>query len=185
MGYHSGLNGEYNIPVEVSEKKVHKFKKCCKEELPESALKIETYLKDDIIYFVLPNNYKPVKICFDNTEGEPSAPPQDVICGGKGNKKLNVNVDFTSSDPFSTGYYYKNNDITIGGSGAINPIYSMIDDGVYNPNLKYDAGPADTVRYDTIKYDTINENLNAYEDAIKSLYSEISKALGAYKDCLD
>ena len=34
MGYHSGLNGEYNIPVEVSEKKVHKFKKCCKEELP-------------------------------------------------------------------------------------------------------------------------------------------------------
>mgnify|MGYP004563596931 CR=1 FL=1 len=74
MGYHSGLNGEYNILVEVSEKKVHKFKKCCKEELSESALKIETYLKDDTIYFVLPSNYKPVKIAFDND-----------IYGGKGN----------------------------------------------------------------------------------------------------
>lgn len=91
MGYHSGLNGEYNIPVEISEKKIHKFKKCCKEELPESALKIETYLKDDTIYFVLPSSYKPVKICFDNDM-------DTNIYGGKGNQKLNV--DFRS-----TGYH--------------------------------------------------------------------------------
>lgn len=170
MGYHSGLNGEYNIPVEVSEKKVHKFKKCCKEELPESALKIETYLKDDTIYFVLPNNYKPVKIAFDVTEED-----KEYVYGGKGNKKLNVNIDLT--DPRSSGYYYKDNSATIcdcieskGGSGATNAIYNMIDDGVYNPNLKYQVGPS------SIQYDTINENLDAYEDAIKSLYREINKA---------
>lgn len=112
MGYHSGLNGEYNIPVKISEKKIHKFKKCCKEELPENALKIETYLKDDTIYFVLPNNYKPVKICF--AEGEPSALPRGNIYGGKGNQKLNV--DFGSSDPHSSGYYYKDNSVNISNS---------------------------------------------------------------------
>ena len=181
MGYHSGLNGEYNIPVEINNKNIRHLCKCCKEELPENAIKAEIYLKDDTIYFVLPNNYKPVKICFDATEED-----KQYVYGGKGNKKLNVNVDFTSSDPFSSGYYQRDNSATIcdyvdsnGGSGAINAIYNMIDDGVYNPNLKYDAGPAVTVRYDII-----NENLNAYEDAIKSLYSEISKALGACNDYL-
>lgn len=207
MGYHSGLNGEYNIPVEISEKKIHKFKKCCKEELPESALKIETYLKDDTIYFVLPSSYKPVKICF--AEGEPSAPPRGNIYGGKGNQKLNVdfrstgyhqddncvnisdstnNAIKTSLSPsaFETGYYYTDNSINIndciegsGGSGATDAIYSMIDDGVYNPNLKYQAGPS------SIQYDTINENLDAYGDAIKNLYKEINKALGTYRDYLE
>lgn len=96
MGYHSGLNGEYSIPVEVNSKYIKHFRRCCKEEVPEKAIKVETYLKNDIIYFVLPSSYKPVKICF--AEGEPSAPPQGNIYGGKGNQKLNV--DFRS-----TGYH--------------------------------------------------------------------------------
>ena len=78
MGYHSGLNGEYssNIPVKVNNRHTARLKRCCKEEVPEEAIKVETYLKDDTIYFVLPNNYKPVKICSDNTEElRPSAPP--------------------------------------------------------------------------------------------------------------
>lgn len=97
MGYHSGLNGEYSIPVEVNSKHIAHFRRCCKEEVPEKAIKVETYLKDDTIYFVLPNNYKPVKIVFAE-ERCPSAPPQGNIYGGKGNQKLNV--DFRS-----TGYY--------------------------------------------------------------------------------
>lgn len=100
MGYHSGLNGEYNIPVEVNSKHIAHFRRCCKEEVPEKAIKVETYLKDDTIYFVLPNNYKPVKIVFDND-----------VYGGKGNQKLNV--DFRSSDPYSSGYYYKDNSVNI------------------------------------------------------------------------
>ena len=51
MGYHSGLNGEYNIPVEVNSKHIAHFRRCCKEEVPEKAIKVETYLKDDTIYF--------------------------------------------------------------------------------------------------------------------------------------
>lgn len=101
MGYHSGLNGEYNIPVEVNNKHVAHFRRCCKEEVPEKAIKVETYLKDDTIYFVLPNNYKPVKIVFEDSN----------IYGGKGNQKLNV--DFRSSDPYSFGYYYKDNSVNI------------------------------------------------------------------------
>lgn len=98
MGYHSGLNGEYNIPVEVNSKNVKHFQRCCKEEVPEKAIKVETYLKDDTIYFVLPSNYKPVKICFDND-----------VYGGKGNQKLNV--DFSS-----TGYYQNNDYVNISDS---------------------------------------------------------------------
>ena len=112
MGYHSGLNGEYSIPVEVNSKYIKHFRRCCKEEVPEKAIKVETYLKDDTIYFVLPSSYKPVKICF--AEGEPSAPPEGVVYGGKGNQKLNV--DFHSSDPYSSGYYYKDNSININNS---------------------------------------------------------------------
>lgn len=98
MGYHSGLNGEYSIPVEVNSKHIAHFRRCCKEEVPEKAIKVETYLKDDTIYFVLPNNYKPVKICFDND-----------VYGGKGNQKLNV--DFRS-----TGYYQDDNSVNISDS---------------------------------------------------------------------
>lgn len=98
MGYHSGLNGEYSIPVEVNSKHIKHFQRCCKEEVPEKAIKVETYLKDDTIYFVLPNNYKPVKICFDND-----------VYGGKGNQKLNV--DFRS-----TGYYQDDNSVNISDS---------------------------------------------------------------------
>lgn len=105
MGYHSGLNGEYNIPVEVNSKYVKHFQRCCKEEVPEKAIKVETYLKDDTIYFVLPSNYKPVKIVFAE-ERCPSAPPQGDIYGGKGNQKLNV--DFRS-----TGYHQDNNYVNI------------------------------------------------------------------------
>ena len=112
MGYHSGLNGEYNIPVEVNNKNVAHFKRCCKEEVPEKAIKIETYLKDDTIYFVLPSNYKPVKIVFDND-----------VYGGKGNQKLNV--DFRSTGQGlrprilgadSTGYYQDDNYVNISNS---------------------------------------------------------------------
>ncbi len=96
MGYHSGLNGEYNIPVEVNSKHIAHFRRCCKEEVPEKAIKVETYLKDDTIYFVLPNNYKPVKIAFEDSN----------IYGGKGNQKLNV--DFRS-----TGYHQDDNYVNI------------------------------------------------------------------------
>lgn len=99
MGYHSGLNGEYNIPVEVNSKHIAHFRRCCKEEVPEKAIKVETYLKDDTIYFVLPNNYKPVKIAFEDSN----------IYGGKGNQKLNV--DFRS-----TGYYQDDNYVNISDS---------------------------------------------------------------------
>ena len=98
MGYHSGLNGEYNIPVEVNSKHIAHFRRCCKEEVPEKAIKVETYLKDDTIYFVLPSNYKPVKICFDSD-----------VYGGKGNQKLNV--DFRS-----TGYHQDDNSVNISDS---------------------------------------------------------------------
>lgn len=107
MGYHSGLNGEYSIPVEVNSKYLKHFRRCCKEEVPEKAIKVETYLKDDTIYFVLPNGYKPVKFYF--AEGEPSAPPQGNIYGGKGNQKLNV--DFRS-----TGYYQNDDYVNISDS---------------------------------------------------------------------
>lgn len=113
MGYHSGLNGEYNIPVEVNNKHVARFCRCCKEKVPEKAIKVETYLKDDTIYFVLPSNYKPIKICFAE-EPRPSAPPEGVIYGGKGNQKLNI--DFHSSDPYSSGHYYKDNSVNISNS---------------------------------------------------------------------
>lgn len=99
MGYHSGLNGEYNIPVEVNSKYVKHFQRCCKEEVPEKAIKVETYLKDDTIYFVLPNNYKPVKITFEDND----------VYGGKGNQKLNV--DFRS-----TGYHQDDNYVNISDS---------------------------------------------------------------------
>lgn len=101
MGYHSGLNGEYSIPVEVNSKNVKHFQRCCKEEVPEKAIKVETYLKDDTIYFVLPNNYKPVKIAFDND-----------VYGGKGNQKLNV--DFRS-----TGYHQNDDYVNISDSSNI------------------------------------------------------------------
>ena len=110
MGYHSGLNGEYNIPVEVNKKHPAKFVRGCKENLPEDAIKVETYLKDDTIYFILPSNYKPVKICFAE-EPRPSAPPEGVVYGGKGNQKLNV--DFHSSDPYSSGYYQNDDYVNI------------------------------------------------------------------------
>lgn len=109
MGYHSGLNGEYSIPVEVNSKNVKHFQRCCKEEVPEKAIKVETYLKDDTIYFVLPSNYKPVKIAFDND-----------VYGGKGNQKLNA--DFRSTGQGlrprtpgvdSTGYYQDDNCVNI------------------------------------------------------------------------
>lgn len=112
MGYHSGLNGEYSIPVEVNSKNIKHFQRCCKEEVPEKAIKIETYLKDDTIYFVLPNNYKPVKICFDND-----------VYGGKGNQKLNVDSRTTGQGlrprtpgVDSTGYYQDDNYVNISDS---------------------------------------------------------------------
>lgn len=46
----------------------------------------------------------------------------------------------------------------------------MIDDEVYNPGLKYQAGPS------SIQYDTVNENLDAYGEAIKNFYKKINKA---------
>ena len=113
MGYHSGLNGEYNIPVEVNSKHIAHFRRCCKEEVPEKAIKVETYLKDDTIYFVLPNNYKPVKIVFEDSN----------IYGGKGNQKLNV--DFRSTGQGlrprtpgadSTGYHQDDNYVNISDS---------------------------------------------------------------------
>lgn len=133
MGYHSGLNGEYSIPVEVNSKYIKHFRRCCKEEVPEKAIKVETYLKDDTIYFVLPSSYKPVKICF--AEGEPSAPPQGNIYGGKGNQKLNV--DFRS-----TGYHQNDNFVNISDStnyAQANNVYSSIFDSLLDLNNQINA----------------------------------------------
>ena len=136
MGYHSGLNGEYNIPVEVNSKHIAHFRRCCKEEVPEKAIKVETYLKDDTIYFVLPNNYKPVKIVFDNAEElRPSAPPQGDIYGGKGNQKLNV-------DFHSTGYHQDDNYVNISDStnyAQSNNTYVSIFDSLLDLNNQINA----------------------------------------------
>ena len=134
MGYHSGLNGEYSIPVEVNSKHIAHFRRCCKEEVPEKAIKVETYLKDDTIYFVLPNNYKPVKICFAE-ERCPSAPPQGDIYGGKGNQKLNV--DFRS-----TGYHQDDNSVNISDSTnhvQANNTYVSIFDSLLDLNNQINA----------------------------------------------
>ena len=132
MGYHSGLNGEYNIPVEVNSKHIAHFRRCCKEEVPEKAIKVETYLKDDTIYFVLPNNYKPVKLVFDTAEElRPSAPPQDDIYDGKGNQKLNV--DFRS-----TGYYQDDNSVNISDSTNYNS-YTYLFDSLLDLNNQINA----------------------------------------------
>lgn len=123
MGYHSGLNGEYSIPVEVNSKYVKHFQRCCKEEVPEKAIKVETYLKDDTIYFVLPNNYKPVKIVFDNDM-------DSNIYGGKGNQKLNV--DFGS-----TGYHQDDYCVNISDTtdyAQPNNIYASIFDSLLDLN---------------------------------------------------
>lgn len=116
MGYHSGINGEYSIPVEVNSKYIKHFRRCCKEEVPEKAIKVETYLKDDTIYFVLPNNYKPVKIAFDNDM-------DSNIYGGKGNQKLNV--DFRS-----TGYHQDDNCVNISDSTSNSNAYISIFDSL-------------------------------------------------------
>ena len=125
MGYHSGLNGEYNIPVEVNSKHIAHFRRCCKEEVPEKAIKVETYLKDDTIYFVLPNNYKPVKIAFEDSN----------IYGGKGNQKLNV--DFRS-----TGYHQDDNSVNISDSinyAQSNNTYVSIFDSLLDLNNQINA----------------------------------------------
>ena len=125
MGYHSGLNGEYNIPVEVNSKHIAHFRRCCKEEVPEKAIKVETYLKDDTIYFVLPNNYKPVKIMFEDSN----------IYGGKGNQKLNV--DFRS-----TGYHQDDNYVNISDStnyAQANNTYVSIFDSLLDLNNQINA----------------------------------------------
>ena len=125
MGYHSGLNGEYNIPVEVNSKHIAHFRRCCKEEVPEKAIKVETYLKDDTIYFVLPNNYKPVKIMFEDSN----------IYGGKGNQKLNV--DFRS-----TGYHQDDNCVNISDStnyAQSNNTYVSIFDSLLDLNNQINA----------------------------------------------
>lgn len=138
MGYHSGLNGEYNIPVEVNSKHIAHFRRCCKEEVPEKAIKVETYLKDDTIYFVLPNNYKPVKITFDND-----------VYGGKGNQKLNV--DFRSTGQGlrprtpgvdSTGYYQDDNYVNISDTtdyAQPNNTYVSIFDSLLDLNNQINA----------------------------------------------
>ena len=134
MGYHSGLNGEYSIPVEVNSKYVKHLRRCCKEEVPEKAIKVETYLKDDTIYFVLPSNYKPVKICFD-AEGEPFTSPEGVVYGGKGNQKLNV--DFRS-----TGYHQNDDFVNISDSTNYvqpNNVYSSIFDSLLDLNNQINA----------------------------------------------
>ena len=125
MGYHSGLNGEYNIPVEVNSKHIAHFRRCCKEEVPEKAIKVETYLKDDTIYFVLPSNYKPVKIMFEDSN----------IYGGKGNQKLNV--DFRS-----TGYHQDDNCVNISDStnyAQSNNTYISIFDSLLDLNNQINA----------------------------------------------
>ena len=124
MGYHSGLNGEYSIPVEVNSKYIAHFRICCKEEVPEKAIKVETYLKDDTIYFVLPSNYKPVKIVFDND-----------VYGGKGNQKLNV--DFRS-----TGYHQDDNYVNISDTtdyAQSNNTYVSIFDSLLDLNNQINA----------------------------------------------
>ena len=121
MGYHSGLNGEYNIPVEVNSKYVKHFQRCCKEEVPEKAIKVETYLKDDTIYFVLPNNYKPVKISFADND----------VYRGKGNQKLNV--DFRS-----TGYHQDDNYVNISDSTNYNS-YTHLFDSLLDLNNQINA----------------------------------------------
>lgn len=134
MGYHSGLNGEYSIPVEVNSKYVKHLRRCCKEEVPEKAIKVETYLKDDTIYFVLPSNYKPVKICFD-AEGESFVSPEGVVYGGKGNQKLNV--DFRS-----TGYHQNDDFVNISDStnyAQPNNVYSSIFDSLLDLNNQINA----------------------------------------------
>lgn len=128
MGYHSGLNGEYSIPVEVNGKYIKYFRRCCKEEVPEKAIKVETYLKDDTIYFVLPSSYKPVKICFDNDM-------DTNIYGGKGNQKLNV--DFRS-----TGYHQNDDFVNISDStnyAQPNNVYSSIFDSLLDLNNQINA----------------------------------------------
>ena len=128
MGYHSGLNGEYNIPVEINKKHPVKFTIGCKENLPEDAIKVETYIKDDTIYFVLPNNYKPVKIAFDNDM-------DSNIYGGKGNQKLNV--DFRS-----TGYHQDDNFVNISDNSnyaQANNIYTGIFDSLLDLNNQINA----------------------------------------------
>lgn len=125
MGYHSGLNGEYNIPVEVNSKYIAHFRRCCKEEVPEKAIKVETYLKDDTIYFVLPSNYKPVKIAFEDSN----------IYGGKGNQKLNV--DFRS-----TGYHQDDNYVNISDTtdyAQPNNTYVSIFDSLLDLNNQINA----------------------------------------------
>lgn len=125
MGYHSGLNGEYNIPVEVNSKHIAHFRRCCKEEVPEKAIKVETYLKNDTIYFVLPNNYKPVKIMFEDSN----------IYGGKGNQKLNV--DFRS-----TGYHQDDNYVNISDTtdyAQANNTYVSIFDSLLDLNNQINA----------------------------------------------
>ena len=129
MGYHSGLNGEYSIPVEVNSKNVKHFQRCCKEEVPEKAIKVETYLKDDTIYFVLPSSYKPVKICFDNDM-------DTNIYGGKGNQKLNVDFGSTGQGlrprtpgVDSTGYHQNDDYVNISDStnyAQPNNIYTSV-----------------------------------------------------------
>lgn len=125
MGYHSGLNGEYSIPVEVNSKYIAHFRRCCKEEVPEKAIKVETYLKDDTIYFVLPSNYKPVKIAFEDSN----------IYGGKGNQKLNV--DFRS-----TGYHQDDNYVNISDTtdyAQPNNTYVSIFDSLLDLNNQINA----------------------------------------------
>ena len=137
MGYHSGLNGEYSIPVEVNSKYVKHFQRCCKEEVPEKAIKVETYLKDDTIYFVLPSNYKPVKICFDSNEDD-----KCYAYGGKGNKRLNTNIDFTSSDPRTTGYHQDDNFVNISDNSnyaQANNMYTSIFDSLLDLNNQINA----------------------------------------------
>lgn len=165
MGYHSGLNGEYSIPVEVNSKYVKHFQRCCKEEVPEKAIKVETYLKDDTIYFVLPNNYKPAE------ELRPSAPPEGVVYGGKGNQKLNV--DFRSSDPYFSGYYYKDNSVNINNSTnyatktSLSPSAPETDDYV---NI------SDTTDY--AQPNNIYDNSNSYVSIFDSLL-DLSKQVNA------
>lgn len=128
MGYHSGLNGEYSIPVEVNSKYVKHLRRCCKEEVPEKAIKVETYLKDDTIYFVLPSNYKPVKIAFDNDM-------DSNIYGGKGNQKLNV--DFRS-----TGYYQNDDYVNISDNSnyaQANNMYTGIFDSLLDLSNQINA----------------------------------------------
>lgn len=137
MGYHSGLNGEYSIPVEVNSKYIKHFQRCCKEEVPEKAIKIETYLKDDTIYFVLPSNYRPVKICFDSNEED-----KCYAYGGKGNKRLNTNIDFTSSDPRTTGYYQNDDYVNISNStnyAQANNMYTGIFDSLLDLSKQVNA----------------------------------------------